>query len=514
MKIITFYDQPRFAEGAALLGQSLTHWNWGNHLAVYEKLPPGCPSHAESPFAFKPHLLDRERRQGVELVLWADTSIRFMSSPDWVVDQIEQHGYLLIEDTDQLLRWWSSDRALDFFGLNRTDLNIHHDLSSGFLGLDFRHRVAHEFLDAWLESEKAGLFPGAWSNDDRSVSSGLSVKGHRHDQTCATLIARQMRLQPSPYREVGVASWPDYADICDTARVIVDRGRSCPQVSAFLNSQTRAGLTHTKTEPSNPLSLGDSLPLACIVPCKGRLELLRRMIPKLLAQSDLPDYRVLVVDYGCPDGTFEWCQEQKHPRLDCVKVLDGTDRFNASRSRNCGVRLANSQMIVTLDSDCVLGTRSMLRRMVEPLLASEADLSHVTLTQQDGSIYPAHICLAYYRDSWLAVGGYDEKMTGWGYEDTDFFDRLKACGHCQELEADHNDFYLIDHANNLRVQFYEEKSIDESWRENCEWASRREGVNLEGFASFEYIYYRGDSGQTIPGHFTDSSASVHEGMKA
>ena len=230
-----------------------------------------------------------------------------------------------------------------------------------------------------------------------------------------------------------------------------------------------------------------SMAVTCVIPCKGRLHHLRKMLPKLLSQDDLPGYRVLVVDYGCPDGTFSWCQEQAHPRLDCIKVLDDTVRFHLSRARNCGNRFVETDLIVALDADCILGRRGMLRRMVRPVLEQRADVSHVSLIQADGSTYPAHTCLAYRRADWLAVGGCDEQMTGWGYEDTDFFDRMKAYGACHELQANHDDLYLIPHDDRIRAKCYAEKNVAISWQQNRDLAENRTEVNSRGFATFELL---------------------------
>ena len=235
MKIITFYDQPRFTTGAHWLRQTLACWKWENNFFAYAELPTGCPAHWESPYAFKPYLLDRERLQGIDLVLWVDTSIRFMQSPDWAFSEIEKNGYLLIQDSDQLLKWWASDLALKYFDVVRQDLSAQQDLLTGLVGLDFRQTVAQDFLDQWLAAEKAGLFRGSWTNDDLEVSSDPSVKGHRHDQTCAALIARQLNLKPLTDRECGIASWSDHAARCESARSIIDRKQNCPQVDSLLN---------------------------------------------------------------------------------------------------------------------------------------------------------------------------------------------------------------------------------------------------------------------------------------
>ena len=58
------------------------------------------------------------------------------------------------------------------------------------------------------------------------------------------------------------------------------------------------------------------LPFVSIIPtCKGRLHHLRETLPSMLAQDYAGDWEIVVVDYDCPDGTFEWVKSLDHPRV-------------------------------------------------------------------------------------------------------------------------------------------------------------------------------------------------------
>ena len=234
MQILTFHNTERFAEAAKSLRQTLEVWGWQDRLIQSTELPPGCPPHAESPFAFKPWLIEQCRKLGVDQLLWADSSIRFMQSPLWIERELKRTGILMIEDSDQFLRWWSSDRSLDHFGIERRSLGDRRCALAGLIGFDLRRPKALEFLHAWLETERKGLFQGKWSNEDLTVSSDPEVKGHRHDQTLATLVAWNLGIEMIPHHDAGVFSWSDHAMHCDSARIIVDRSGSCPQVMRLI----------------------------------------------------------------------------------------------------------------------------------------------------------------------------------------------------------------------------------------------------------------------------------------
>ena len=108
-----------------------------------------------------------------------------------------------------------------------------------------------------------------------------------------------------------------------------------------------------------------------IVPCKGRLDSLKRSLEMMLDQKTSFEYNILVVDYGCPNDTFEYCQSLRRKNLICMKVLDNTEKFSLARSRNCGAKVAKTQILTMLDADCLL-ERDWLESSVVPVLSGQA----------------------------------------------------------------------------------------------------------------------------------------------
>jgi glycosyltransferase involved in cell wall biosynthesis len=248
----------------------------------------------------------------------------------------------------------------------------------------------------------------------------------------------------------------------------------------------------------------------CVIPCKGRRASLEESVPRLLNQATSEGHKILIVDYGCPDNVWRWCQDYRSDDLDCVRVLDHGEEFNVSRARNCGNRLVTTDIIVALDADCHLKDRCFLSRMSEPVARNPGTVTLASAAQQDGSIYPGQTYMAYRKNDWIAIRGYDEQMTGWGYEDTDFYMRMKAHVKCRHLQATASQFVREDHDDYQRVKFYAEKDVAKSWQRNCEHATSRLGVNLQGFAVFDYEYYRGDNGSVGVGSYTYSPTEIIE----
>jgi len=194
-------------------------------------------------------------------------------------------------------------------------------------------------------------------------------------------------------------------------------------------------LVGEKGLPKNPL-------ISFVVPCMGRLEHLQRALPRL---SQQPNSEVVIVDWSCPEYCGDWAD--KFPRTRVVRV-PGQRTFNLSKARNAGAGEARGEWLCFLDCDMI----------VSPKFATELskgfkDKSYVSF----GTLGSAgHSGMTTCRKAdWEAVGGYDGRMEGWGYEDTDFKHRLRLRG-LSGVVVDMSLAKHIDHDNEARTRFYDD----------------------------------------------------------
>jgi hypothetical protein len=161
---------------------------WNFHIPEEEiKIMPligeesvGSPYHQNNPYAFKLYAIEYSRNMGYEKVLWLDASVIFVKHSKPLFDWIESKGFFF-EEAGHLVGTWCNDRTLQYFGISRDEANQMPMFSAGFTGLDFANPIAVEFFDKWKQSMLDGQFLGEWSN-------------HRHDMTCASIIANKMGL--------------------------------------------------------------------------------------------------------------------------------------------------------------------------------------------------------------------------------------------------------------------------------------------------------------------------------
>ena len=205
--------QERLTEALALLGEEYQVWR--------DKLPPGSPAHAETPYAFKAWALEAARLSGHTLMLWADASIVPIAPLDPIWKHAEQHGVWLADNGWNNAQWTCDAAYLDLFAqdFKNTDLReawtsldylravnrkIKHVVATAF-AVDISHRTGAQFFMQYLNLAKTDAFKGPWwnSNGERPVYASKAgaapcgppeCLGHRHDQTAASVIAWRLGI--------------------------------------------------------------------------------------------------------------------------------------------------------------------------------------------------------------------------------------------------------------------------------------------------------------------------------
>lgn len=165
-----------------------------------------APSHKDSPYAFKVYAVESMRRAGYRFVLWCDSILKLTRPIEDILPEVVQSGVYLAQDgwkTGQ----FANDRALEYYGVSRDEAMNISSIWACFMGFDFANPVAHEFFARWKKACADGIFRGKWNNQDQSESTDPRCKGHRHDQSCAELIAYQMNL---PLSRAVLSHLPEY----------------------------------------------------------------------------------------------------------------------------------------------------------------------------------------------------------------------------------------------------------------------------------------------------------------
>lgn len=204
-------DRGSFPQRLSRLQASVRRVGFRGELAYWPpgRFPDGCPDHLDVPFAFKPFCFAEAGARGLQSVLWLDASCVAIRPLEPLFEVIEDRGYLLFRNGKRVVGSWASDDALDVLGVSRDEAMAMPEVNAAALGLKLDHPVGAGFLRDWLELARGGVaFRGvreklrSWSdythvkwNRSATISADPRVRGHRHDQTAAGVLADRLGME-------------------------------------------------------------------------------------------------------------------------------------------------------------------------------------------------------------------------------------------------------------------------------------------------------------------------------
>lgn len=181
-----------------------------------------------------------------------------------------------------------------------------------------------------------------------------------------------------------------------------------------------------------------------ITSCKNRLEHLKHTLPLLV---QFPNSEVIVVDYGCQEGTSTWVA-QHFPAVTIVKIK-GNPRFNLSHARNIGAQQALHNNLVFLDADTIITPE--LGNWLNNNVAENTVFVCVDKPDLGGF-------LSCKKNDFNKIGQYDEAFIFWGGEDIEIKERFYKAG-TKFAKVKPNLLNSIEHADNIR-DFHEKTEFN------------------------------------------------------
>lgn len=201
--------------------------------------------------------------------------------------------------------------------------------------------------------------------------------------------------------------------------------------------------------------------LSVIIPAYNRRFILKDCLDAIFDQTyAADDYEILIVDDGSTDGTKEFINELQKSRQNMFYLSQNNQ--GPAAARNFGVKYAKAEIIVFIDSDCMVprdfleimrnafddhagisafgatavrifrnGFFSPLTDYLKSAIIHDRRQGQTVLTK-DTLVAPwPRLCTdacAIRKDAFLTVGGFDTKFS-WAGEDPDLWIRLLKKGH-------------------------------------------------------------------------------------
>jgi hypothetical protein len=127
------------------------------------------------------------------------------------------------------------------------------------------------------------------------------------------------------------------------------------------------------------------------------------------------------------------------------------EAFHRSHSRNMAFRLAGDGIVCNVDADNFTG-KDFAHYLNTHFLRQPDSYLAVDYHAEDKKHRDSYGRIACYKEDFLAVGGYDEQMIGYGYEDIDFCERLLKYGRDQKFISQEIYLNSIGHSHVVRLE--------------------------------------------------------------
>lgn len=191
----------------------------------------------------------------------------------------------------------------------------------------------------------------------------------------------------------------------------------------------------------------------------GRLAHLMQTIKGAASQ---PNINYILVDYSCPEKSGEWAIRE-YPHIQVVNVPD-KKYFDLALARNTGGYSAKTEWLCFLDADGIVHSdfSSIISSHVKPGYYFRHP--RINMPGYNGFV----VCRA---EDFRRVGGYDERCQDYGWEDSEFYERLTEFG-IKETTLPDEIIVAIDHDYDLRAKYCRERETYKTWLRNKNFPKR------------------------------------------
>jgi hypothetical protein len=206
--------------------------------------------------------------------------------------------------------------------------------------------------------------------------------------------------------------------------------------------------------------------------CKGRLDHIKMTLPFSLSHDDS---EVLLVDYSCPEHVGDWAERRfsadiRAGRLRVIRVTDRRE-FHSAHAKNVTHIRGGGLVLVNADADNFID-RAYLDKcrqlFSDPLVQIVHPAPWNSLTATCGMLGR----VAIRRQAYRLLGGYDEDLIGWGWDDHDLVARAAGLGFRSE-RVPHDYLKVIEHDDALRTRYLPNPDKNYSDQRNAQLSRER-----------------------------------------
>jgi hypothetical protein len=164
-----------------------------------------------------------------------------------------------------------------------------------------------------------------------------------------------------------------------------------------------------------------NIKLSSVTTCMNRVESIKQTLIENIKASGHLNVDFVLLNYGSKDGLEEYIKETCMPyifsgKLKYYRVLDNIEFFHHARAKNIAYKLSSGNLVFNSDAEW-FSYSSLFNLVFEEFKTGEENKT-LHIGGRGGA-------LVNYKKHFEMIHGYNEEMVGWGFEDSDFFNRLR-----------------------------------------------------------------------------------------
>ncbi|MCP9755889.1 glycosyltransferase family 2 protein [Lacihabitans sp. CCS-44] len=161
------------------------------------------------------------------------------------------------------------------------------------------------------------------------------------------------------------------------------------------------------------------------------------------------NHEIIILDYNSTDGLDKWIENNRSRLPKSIKYFKTTtsDHYKRSHSRNMAMRLASGDIICNLDADNFIG-----EGFIDYISKVFSENQNVFVSPEENSKSDVFGKICFTKNAFFEIGGYDEKIEYYGFEDLELKTRLIEKG-LKNIEFNNPDFQrAIQHSEFERIK--------------------------------------------------------------
>jgi len=211
-----------------------------------------------------------------------------------------------------------------------------------------------------------------------------------------------------------------------------------------------------------------------VTTCMNRIEDLKQTFPLNVKNClQYTNFEFVIVDYNSKDGLEEFIKDncKNWYESGIIKYVKTTkpQYYSMTHSRNIGFLAATGEIVHSVDADSFVSNTFLDK------VNKQAELFPKKAMFTKG-IQKLHGRLGFYKKEFIELGGYDESIEGYGFDDRDLWFRALFSGYTLiQYSSEERDISStrLQTQNNIRIQNFKEKDLSLMGKNNHNYMTEK-----------------------------------------